>query len=586
MKKTDLPAIARTSLEPHEMDSAVWDSKRKAEVVDIDGRLFIIVDDDDDDRHKDNPSSNDNALWKLKPAPSGSGKKWQVTIPGKGGRTKTVKFGARGYEDYTQHKDKSRRKNYRSRHQNDNLDDPRSAGFWSWYVLWGDTTDRNKAFASAVRRAKKLLPRDNPPNDLGERVREAAASDEAFEALDLAGLESFQTGGCASLAAAVERVYGLPQVVVGSDLNPAEHVVNAYAGGYIDSDGWQTEEQLFRKLDREAGPRSWYIEDSSAAHLFACPVDVVRALAALLPKENPPVVEYPQLQPSPFQGSAEDIRVEEIGQIDNEPLFLVEVTPWGESRHFYLKEGSSDPYTWDGLLAEADAMLQYADQIPLPNKAFKYIQAATEVLEMGNVSVISSRRGEGLAPVLYKALLDRYDFIVSDRTVSKGAMRVWEKLLKTPGVDGQASRKAPRNWATSLPKQNPKPGAGAGVLFVTPAREMLLLRRFGGSYEGCWDLPGGTVEPGETPRQGAFREAAEEIGAFGKADRDLGDVVMQDPKSGFTYTTFVALVSEPFNVRLNDEHDAWGWFTVDDAVSMDLHPGLAELLGSVDPWSL
>lgn len=101
-------------------------------------------------------------FFKLKQAPSGSPKKWQVKVPTPNGRGRTVSFGARGYEDYTQHKDKNRRANYRSRHRNDNLDDPYSAGFWSWHVLWGDTADRNKAFASAVRKAKKLIPKSNP----------------------------------------------------------------------------------------------------------------------------------------------------------------------------------------------------------------------------------------------------------------------------------------------------------------------------------------------------------------------------------------------------------------------------------------
>ena len=49
-------------------------------------------------------------------------------------------FGASGYEDYTTHKDKSRRENYRSRHRNDNLNNPKSPGALSWYILWGNST--------------------------------------------------------------------------------------------------------------------------------------------------------------------------------------------------------------------------------------------------------------------------------------------------------------------------------------------------------------------------------------------------------------------------------------------------------------
>jgi len=91
-------------------------------------------------------------LYKLKKAPAGSPKKWQIKVETPSGGVKTVQFGARGYEDYTQHKDKSRRDNYRSRHRKDKINDPTKAGFWSWHVLWGDSTDIKKNLASAKRK--------------------------------------------------------------------------------------------------------------------------------------------------------------------------------------------------------------------------------------------------------------------------------------------------------------------------------------------------------------------------------------------------------------------------------------------------
>ena len=42
---------------------------------------------------------------------------------------------------------------------------------------------------------------------------------------------------------------------------------------------------------------------------------------------------------------------------------------------------------------------------------------------------------------------------------------------------------------------------------------LALLRRAGtGRADGCWAPPGGHLEPGETPRQAAVRECAEELG--------------------------------------------------------------------------
>lgn len=54
-------------------------------------------------------------------------------------------FGATGYEDYTQHHNKDRRANYLRRHAKDlQTNDPRRAGFLSYYILWGPSTSREE----------------------------------------------------------------------------------------------------------------------------------------------------------------------------------------------------------------------------------------------------------------------------------------------------------------------------------------------------------------------------------------------------------------------------------------------------------
>ena len=57
------------------------------------------------------------------------------------GGTKKVHFGAKGYSDYTVHKDPKRRENYIARHKkNENWNDPTTAGSLSKHLLWGDST--------------------------------------------------------------------------------------------------------------------------------------------------------------------------------------------------------------------------------------------------------------------------------------------------------------------------------------------------------------------------------------------------------------------------------------------------------------
>lgn len=56
-----------------------------------------------------------------------------------------TRFGAVGYEDYTQHRDEERRRLYRARHAKDLATrDPYRAGYLSMFILWGDSTDINK----------------------------------------------------------------------------------------------------------------------------------------------------------------------------------------------------------------------------------------------------------------------------------------------------------------------------------------------------------------------------------------------------------------------------------------------------------
>jgi hypothetical protein len=66
--------------------------------------------------------------------------------------TKTS-FGATGFQDYTQHNDRERREAYRRRHKDDlDTDDPTRAGYLSYYILWGDSTDLDTNIASYKRR--------------------------------------------------------------------------------------------------------------------------------------------------------------------------------------------------------------------------------------------------------------------------------------------------------------------------------------------------------------------------------------------------------------------------------------------------
>src|SRR5438105_8627820 len=63
-----------------------------------------------------------------------------------------------------------------------------------------------------------------------------------------------------------------------------------------------------------------------------------------------------------------------------------------------------------------------------------------------------------------------------------------------------------------------QPRVAAGALFVNDAGEVLLVKP---TYKPGWDIPGGYVEPGETPIEACEREIKEELGLDRNVERLL-----------------------------------------------------------------
>jgi hypothetical protein len=68
---------------------------------------------------------------------------------------KQTDFGAKGMSDFTIHKDKERRARYRKRHKKDlDTKDFKRAGYLSYYILWGDSSDLQTAIKDYKKRFK------------------------------------------------------------------------------------------------------------------------------------------------------------------------------------------------------------------------------------------------------------------------------------------------------------------------------------------------------------------------------------------------------------------------------------------------
>ena len=122
-----------------------------------------------------------------------------------------------------------------------------------------------------------------------------------------------------------------------------------------------------------------------------------------------------------------------------------------------------------------------------------------------------------------------------------------------------------------------RPLTGSLVVVKSPAGFMLLKNRF----RGLWEIAGGMIEPGETPRQCAARECLEESGYTIDGLRFIGLMKFFlapgwfSEESGVEYTAlYCADVQEIQDFQENEEMTGLRWHTlgepIEDANAIDV----------------
>ena len=110
---------------------------------------------------------------------------------------------------------------------------------------------------------------------------------------------------------------------------------------------------------------------------------------------------------------------------------------------------------------------------------------------------------------------------------------------------------------------------GTSIIFLNGRNEILLLLRDDFphlKYPGCWDIPGGGVEEGETPEQTIAREMQEEMG-LDIAPFSLFTVTEFDDRTEYTYWKRVDFEVEQINLM---EGQRIAWFSLDEAKNMEV----------------
>lgn len=101
------------------------------------------------------------------------------------------------------------------------------------------------------------------------------------------------------------------------------------------------------------------------------------------------------------------------------------------------------------------------------------------------------------------------------------------------------------------------------ILADDDCESALLGKRARGTESGKWDLLGGKVDEGETPKQAAIRELREEGGIFVEDLIEIDPYINIDEDAALEWINycFVLLLGRHVPIKRNREHVHIKWFT-------------------------
>jgi 8-oxo-dGTP diphosphatase len=106
------------------------------------------------------------------------------------------------------------------------------------------------------------------------------------------------------------------------------------------------------------------------------------------------------------------------------------------------------------------------------------------------------------------------------------------------------------------------PTLAAAVVLFDPDGRVLLVHQ---TYDGCrWGLPGGRLEPGESPQQAAVREVAEEAGVVVTLDHLVGLYSLRSRRHGLRFIFHGTIQSGVPQPGSDGEISEVAWFAVDE----------------------
>lgn len=125
--------------------------------------------------------------------------------------------------------------------------------------------------------------------------------------------------------------------------------------------------------------------------------------------------------------------------------------------------------------------------------------------------------------------------------------------------------------------------SGAVILRTNPEtnkKEIFATQRGYGDYKDGWEIPGGKLEPGETPEECIVREIREELATEVRAERILGVVDYDYPTFHLTmHCILCTIVSGKLQLL---EHETAKWVNKETLRSVDWLPADRLILDKIE----
>jgi len=104
--------------------------------------------------------------------------------------------------------------------------------------------------------------------------------------------------------------------------------------------------------------------------------------------------------------------------------------------------------------------------------------------------------------------------------------------------------------------------------------KVLLLKRKKPPYPGYWVAPGGKVDPGESPREGALRELHEETGLSAEQAELRAIITETSPHPDWQWLIFIYRVLNPLGDVISDQREGeLSWFAPEDFADLAIPEG-------------